>query len=396
MKKIFHLAVAAAITLASAGLLSAADPVSPFDGGGLSLSGLNADLPAVSAPASAEPAVKETPVPAHGFTAEQLGEMRAHNAGLLGVHNKGLAFEDERVERKYRPYADYEAPGYLIMSADFNFNSRQAKLLMASKLPADATLVIFTDYDDASTKENILRAYESVIPRSRVKVIALRGASQGFWARDGIPVPAIDKSGKLVVVDAVYGHRFEPDTQIAQLFGAGLEKHQYYYEGGNYMANAAGDCIMVNHGYHTQIPDSVFTGQYGCRQMIRLPFVDGIGHIDEHVRFISEKVVVTDLKEYQDILQGKGFTVHMLPKPSGPYETYVNSLLMNDQIIVPVFGRSTDAQALAVYERLGLKASGADSKALSNQGQGSVHCITMTYPKVPMTNLLKALGAREI
>jgi agmatine/peptidylarginine deiminase len=86
----------------------------------------------------------------------------------------------------------------------------------------------------------------------------------------------------------------------------------------------------------------------------------------------------------------------MLPKPSGPYETYVNSLLMNDQIIVPVFNRASDAQALAVYERLGLKASGADSRALSNQGQGSVHCITMTYPKVPMTNLLKALGAREI
>ncbi|HAN05531.1 MAG: hypothetical protein A2X29_04360 [Elusimicrobia bacterium GWA2_64_40] len=396
MKKIFHLAVAAAITLAYAGSLSAADQVSPFDGGGLSLSGQNAELPAVPAPASAEPAVKEAPVPAHGFSAGQLGEMRAHNAGLLGVHNKGLAFEDERVERKYRPYADYEAPGYLIMSADFNFNSRQAKLLMASKLPADATLVIFTDYDDASVKESILRTYESVIPRSRVKVIALRGAVQGFWARDGIPVPAIDKAGKLVVVDAVYGHRFEPDAQIAQFFGAGLEKHQYYYEGGNYMANAAGDCIMVNHGYHTQIPDSVFVGQYGCRQMIRLPFVDGIGHIDEHVRFVSEKVVVTDLKEYQDILQGKGFTVHMLPKPSGPYETYVNSLLMNDQIIVPVFGRSTDAQALAVYERLGLKASGADSKALSNQGQGSVHCITMTYPKVPMTNLLKALGATEI
>jgi len=96
------------------------------------------------------------------------------------------------------------------------------------------------------------------------------------------------------------------------------------------------------------------------------------------------------------VLQGKGFTVHMLPKPSGPYETYVNSLIMNDQVIVPVFGRSTDAQALAVYQSLGLKASGADSKALSNQGQGSVHCITMTYPKVPAAALLKALGAREI
>jgi len=238
-------------------------------------------------------------------------------------------------------------------------------------------------------ERNILEVLRSYLQSDDYSVIYTDNASEAL-------ILAEASSPDLVVVDAVYGHRFEPDAQIAQFFGAGLEKHQYYYEGGNYMANAAGDCIMVNHGYHTQIPDSVFVGQYGCRQMIRLPFVDGIGHIDEHVRFVSEKVVVTDLKEYQDILQGKGFTVHMLPKPSGPYETYVNSLLMNDQIIVPVFGRSSDAQALAVYERLGLKASGADSRSLSNQGQGSVHCITMTYPPAPMTKLLEALGAREI
>ncbi|HCC48872.1 MAG TPA: hypothetical protein DEQ38_12260 [Elusimicrobia bacterium] len=394
MKKLFNLIAAAAVLAASAGTLSAAG--SPFDSAGAAFPEFSAQAPAPALSAD-EPENNFAAVPAHGYTSEQRSAMRAHNDGLGRSASKGLGFgEEERVERKYRPYADYETPGYLIMSADFVFNSRQAKLLMASKLPAGATLVIFTEYNDSGTKENILRTFETVVPRSRIKVIALPRASRGFWARDGIPVPAMDKGGNLVVVDAVYGHGFEPDAEIARMFGAGLEKHQYYFEGGNYMANHAGDCIMVNHGAHVQIPDSVFTGQYGCRQMIRLPFVDGIGHIDEHVRFISEKVLVTDLPQYKDVLQGKGFTVHMLPKPSGPYETYVNSLIMNDNVIVPVFGRSTDAQALAVYERLGLKASGADSKALSNQGQGSVHCITMTYPPVPAADLMKALGAKEL
>ena len=45
---------------------------------------------------------------------------------------------------------------------------------------------------------------------------------------------------------------------------------------------------------------------------------------------------------------------------------------------------------------LGLKAAGGDSVSLSNTGQGSVHCITMTYPKVPMADLLKSMGAKEI
>lgn len=46
------------------------------------------------------------------------------------------------------------------MSAEFNFNSRQAKLEMASKLPADATLIVFSSWDAAVIRENILRAYE--------------------------------------------------------------------------------------------------------------------------------------------------------------------------------------------------------------------------------------------
>ncbi len=393
MKNAFKTIAAAAMTLVFAASLKAA---SPFDGSGSFQDPGLIEVPAVTgASVVAEPALPESEVPAKGYTPGQLREMRQHNAAVGASANKGLGLEDERVERKYRPYADYEKTGYLIMSADFNFNSRQAKLLLASKLPADATLVIFTD-TYGSTKEDVLREYGAVVPRERIKVVTLPGARNGFWARDGIPVPAMDASENLVVVDARYGHRFEPDTEVARLFGARLEKHQYYFEGGNFMANHSGDCVMVDHGAHRQIPDSIFVGQYGCRQMIRLPFVDGIGHIDEHVRFVSEKVVVTDLSQYKDALEGKGFTVHMMPKPSGPFETYVNSVIMDGKVIVPVFGRDTDEQALNAYRSLGLEAFGADSRNLSNSGQGSVHCITMTYPKVPARELMKALGATEL
>ncbi|KAF0125482.1 MAG: hypothetical protein FD189_1575 [Elusimicrobia bacterium] len=393
MKNAFKTMTAIAISLLFAASVKAA---SPFDGSGAFGAPGLIEVPAISEAAPvAEPFMPEAEVPAKGYTPEQLRDMRQHNAAIGASANKGLGLDDERVERRYRPYADYEKTGYLIMSSDFNFNSRQAKLLLASKLPADATLVIFTDTYGTS-KEDVLREFGSVVPRERIKVVTLPGARNGFWARDGIPVPAIDASNNLVVVDARYGHRFEPDAEIARLFGARLEKHQYYFEGGNFMASHAGDCIMVDHGAHRQIPDSIFVGQYGCQQMIRLPFIDGIGHIDEHVRFISERVVVTDLPQYKDTLEGKGFTVHMMPKPSGPFETYVNSVIMDGKVIVPVFGRDTDEQAFAVYRSLGLEPFGADSTTLSNSGQGSVHCITMTYPAVPARELMKALGATEL
>ena len=334
----------------------------------------------------------QDPVPVHGYTLQQ--------EKIMAGHNRALSFSKsnrQMVSGKYRPYADYEKTGYLIMSWETNFASLPAKLEMAKNLPADAFLVIFADGPSDTDKEAILQEYESVIPRGRIKVISLPGArSSGFWARDCMPVPVLGQDNSLTVIDAKYMYPFEPDSEISRLFKCGLEKHDYCYEGGNFQANAKGDCVMVNNEPHAKIPDDIFTGLYGCKTLTRLPFIDGIGHVDERARFINEKTLVTDTPAYKDLLEAKGFIVYLLPRPYRPYETYVNSLIMNDHVVVPVFSQPTDAQALAVYEKLGLKASGADSISLSNTGLGSVHCITMTYPKMPVSELLKALGAKEV
>ena len=397
MKKILTLIAAAAVSasLAGANRLNAAQYDTLFDGGtSLKLSDSRVSVPEAGAPAAAgQDGAARISGPVQGYTPAQEKRMADHNAGLLNSSLKSLELP---AAGPYRPYADYEAPGYLIMSSDYFFNSRQAKLEMARNLPVDAVLVIFAENPSAGLKEQILADYGSVVDRARIKIISLPMAIQGFWARDGVPVPVLDKNNKLTVVDAVYGHGFEPDAEISRIFKTGLEKHQYYYEGGNFQANKLGDCMMVNHGEHVKIPDSIFSTLYGCRQLIRLPYVDGIGHVDERARFVNDKTIVTDTPAYKDILEAKGFTVKLLPKPAKYYETYVNSLILNDHVVMPVFGEPTDAQALAVYESLGLKASGGQSSSLSNDGEGSVHCITMIYPKVPAAELMKALGATEL
>ena len=159
--------------------------------------------------------------------------MLNHNKGLLKAFTKS-ADPSQPVRIKYRPYADYEKTGYLIMSSLLNFNSQHAKLEMARILPADAILVIFTDSSSAQAKEEILTAYGSVVPRERIRVVTLPGAGSGFWARDGIPVPMLDQGGKLNVIDAAYYHRFEADKEVSRLFNAGYEKHEYFFEGGNF------------------------------------------------------------------------------------------------------------------------------------------------------------------
>ena len=338
-----------------------------------------------------ESRAKGTYIPAHGYTPRQEKEMADHNAKVRSRSIKAIG----PMVSKYRPYADYEKTGYLIMSAAEM--SGQTKLDIAKNLPADAVLVLFDDADlSAPDKEAFLKYYGKVVPRERIKFISLPNAHDGFWARDGIPVPVLGPDNSLTVIDAKYYNNFEPDKEISRFFNAGLEKHDYFFEGGNLQANHTGDCLIVNKEKYALIPDKIFTGLYGCKTLTRLPFIDGIGHVDERARFINEKTLVTDTPLYKNILEAKGFSVYMLPRAMNPLETYVNSLIMNDHVVVPVFDEETDAQALAVYEKLGLKASGTNSFDLSNDGGGSIHCITMTYPKVPVAELLKTIGAKEL
>lgn len=329
-----------------------------------------------------------------GPSADQKAKMLSHN----GKKSKGLKLEGlEPIKAVYRPFADYEKTGYLIVTSEFRFQSKQAKMAAAQILPPEGKLIVITNPNRSWEKDEALAAFTQVIPRDRIKFAETIQAPRAFWARDAMPVPVISKeNGSFAVIDALYYHEFNQDSMIAGMFGAKLEKHDYYFEGGNFMANDKGVCIMVNHGQHTLIPDSVFLRYYGCEKMIRLPFVDGIGHIDEHVRFVSADTVLTDLREYKDLLEKEGLKAKLLPKPSGPYETYVNSLIIEGKAVVPVFNRQTDAEALRIYEEAGLKPQGANSSSLSNSGQGSVHCITMTYPPVPLKELSKALNLRII
>ena len=296
-----------------------------------------------------------------------------------------------------RPFADYEKAGYVFINGDFQFNSREAKEAIAKSLPTDMTLVVFVD-DSTGSRADLLRAsFSKILAPDRLKIIELEDASTGFWARDGLPVPVIDtKTDQLGFVDARYYYSFEPDQAVANMFGSSMTSHKFNFEGGNFMANHKGHCIIVNNRSHAKIPDAIFETQYGCQRLQRLPHLSGIGHIDEHVRFISEDTVLSDLPEYKKELEASGLKVVMLPQPENELETYVNSLIINGVAIVPVYGQSKDQEALDIYTKAGFKAVAADSSSLSNDGQGSIHCITMTYPPTPLKTLLKSLNAREV
>jgi agmatine/peptidylarginine deiminase len=302
-------------------------------------------------------------------------------------------------------FYEYDVTGYIAFSDDDYYGiAEEMKAIVAKELPANTDLIVYTQSNSKSYHKQLLNQYGQYIDANRVHILQVPSSgANDFWSRDNLPLP-IWKNGKLALADARYYYNFEPDAFFAQIFGAEILKHNYFYEGGNFMANGRGDCLVVNRkkaypggvSDTAAIPDDVFTNIYGCKTLTRFKHLKGIGHADEVIKFVTDDTVVTDTPEYKTILEKAGFTVHMLPEADLNYETYVNSLIVNGTIYVPVFGEKGDQVALDVYKQLGFNVVSVPSRELATQGQGGIHCITMNYPPVPLQMIAESLKAQVI
>ncbi len=343
--------------------------------------------------------------PIHGYTPEQSQFMAKENQktaanefmrGLLTPWQGQMA--SVNVDRV--PFAEYDQVGYIIFNDGSDFNALEIKKSIAKNLPEGVTLVIYTGNTDKNYQNRIFTLFTKDLPADRVKVVYLPDGESGFWARDGVPVPSwtLDVSGSKVftVVDAKYYYPFEPDQTVSEMFSAELVSHDYYHEGGNFLANSLGECFVVDNERAVKVPDAVFLEKYGCQKTIRFPHIKGIGHIDESVKLINDRLALTDDASYAKILRDNGLTVNMLPRPQNQYETYVNSLYVNGTLFLPVFSQAGDADAIQLYESFGYKVIPLNSSSLSNDGLGSIHCITMAYPPVEFKVLLSQTGGTEV
>jgi agmatine/peptidylarginine deiminase len=269
------------------------------------------------------------------------------------------------------------------MSAVDLFGSAGAKRLVAQHLPNDVALVLYGAAGDQKLRQRALADFGRFIPASRLVYLTFKKRGNMFWSRDALPVPLVDDQGGLVLADAKYKDRFEPDGELAAFFGARLTAHAFTFEGGNLIANHLGDCVIVESRHTRKMADAVFAEHYGCRSMLRLPKRGGIGHVDERARFVGPSTILTDTEEYAGIFAARGFSVVSLPRPKDDDENYLNALIVNGTAFVPQFGRPTDATALDVYRGVGLTVVGVDTRTTSNRGHGSLHCFTVNYPVVP-------------
>ncbi len=317
------------------------------------------------------------------------------------AHNKLLSARPKAYQNTkpaWQPVPDTANFGYVLMNAEENRTSEVADLrrLIAQNLPADVKLVILTHKDkEAETRTKYLQW----IPENQLIVATDTSnfVANGFWARDSFPVPVANSSmGDPRLISARYFRRFESADTIGGSVSGLVDKIDQYFVGGNLLADEAGRCFVVDSERRYEMGETEFRNIYGCNETHLMPYVAGIGDIDEVIKPLPGNRMLLTQPSYKSKLEDLGYSVIMLPNVPNSYRTYANSLIVGKRVFMPVYRIDKDAEATQVYESLGYQVVPIKSNYLSDRLNGSVHCQTMAYPKMDQTKLFRALGIKAL
>lgn len=255
-------------------------------------------------------------------------------------------------------------------------------------------------------------------------------ASNDTWVRDYGPICVQGKSGPTILnfsFDAwggKYSHEKDNifNTKLKELLNLNSELLDIatVLEAGNIEVNNNGcllsssDCFKRNNIItHTDLPslEKKFREWFGCEQIfwintIQLAGDDTDGHIDNLVRFCTDEIILysapnspkdinkislTSLaKQLQNIKlqQSNNFELIPLQLPTPISNntnlfpaSYVNFLITNNNVLVPVFNDKHDNQALKIIDECfpSHEIIDIESTALIQQ-LGGIHCATMQIP----------------
>lgn len=307
------------------------------------------------------------------------------------VENNAKNHLPRDVKAPFRPVEDTAQFAYVLMSA-YEQGSEVANLrkTIASNLPAGVKLVILADTADA---DSVRKKYLKWLPAERLIIAADEDTGTGFWARDSFPVPVYDSAAKKASLVAAHYYRdFTSWDAVASAVRGPVAKKDFTFVGGNLLADEDGTCFAVDSYRLFTVTPQDLTGAYGCKTVHIMPHVHGIGDVDEVLKPLPGKRMLTNTAEYKAALESWGYKLVLLPTLPDAYRTYANALIVRDTVFMPAYKVAADQDARKVYEGLGYKVFPITTVSLSDDMHGSIHCQTMAYPPMPESQLLKALG----
>lgn len=244
-----------------------------------------------------------------------------------------------------------------------------------------------------------------------------------IWMRDYGPWFMRKQDGTEGIVDLQYNRPRPADDTIPRsishrwgipYYGSPLE-----HPGGNFMVDGIGTgwfsslIYEENPGYNEEEVDSLMLAYHGLDQTVPVTRIltEYTGHIDLWTKTLNDTLVMvgeyepghfndTVLDNRADSIancvnrEGFPYRVVRMPMPwstSDAPPSYLNSLFINNKVLVPLWDEPEDDTALLVYQEHlpDYEVIGIDCSAMSNSG-GAIHCITMQIPSPEFVHIRHA------
>ena len=290
----------------------------------------------------------------------------------------------------------------------------------------DTAWVVVDNTNEENSVSNTLSNANVNMDRVVFQVIP----TNSVWIRDYGPWWIIEPENSRAIIDLVYNRPRPLDDAYPELaavdFGVNYYGLGLIEAGGNMLLDGQGAVIVSNvifdgsQGFDPNLTqeqlEQYFLDYFGVHKVIVTPHLinDGTGHIDMFVKLINDTTVIVGEYENQsagfsgnyDICNqvanqlanetngaGRPFNIVRMPMPpynNGITYTYINSLIVNNKVLVPIYGFSTefanDDSVLALYETImpGVEAVGFDCNQII-PANGAIHCIAMKVPALPET-----------
>lgn len=238
-------------------------------------------------------------------------------------------------------------------------------------------------------------------------------SNNSIWIRDYGPWFIRRENNTEAIIDFQYNRpRPSDDTipwRIGQAWGIPVYGSPLEHPGGNFMVDGLGSGFVSNLIYQENPSysgpeiDTMMWEYNGLEQFIVVQRIrtEYTGHIDLWTKMLNDTLVLigeyapghpndTVLDNRAALIstlnnrEGFSYRVARIPMPwsmSDAPPTYLNSLIVNNKVLVPTWGLTEDDTALFIYQQLmpGYDIVGINCAAMSGSG-GAIHCITMQVP----------------
>ncbi len=248
------------------------------------------------------------------------------------------------------------------------------------------------------------------VPLENIEFIEVKGHRR--WIRDHGPFSIYD-GGELAFIGFNDYAGWHGDKDLVFRLAEYWDMNYYdfshiIFDGGNYLVDNHGQLFATERLYtnNPYVPqeeiDSILYHYMNIKEIHTFSALtnDYWGHIDMQIKLLNDTTfVISSVEEthqnylpleenYQKLLslehpEGKEYQVHKIQSPPSQttWKTYINSLIVNDVVLVPVYDHELDVQAIETYEALlpGKTVIGIDCNHMIGWG-GAIHCITNQIP----------------